>query len=97
MNGLFSKKFLKSIGVEIDDDTYVTLSEQYEQTLDNRVLKEIAEALDERQLKEFQTLKQASSEERERWLIENVPELDEIIEDEIAILLGEIAENNTNP
>lgn len=96
MNGLLSKKFLNSIGVELDDKAYAALSEHYEQTLNDRVFKEIVEELTEQQLKELQTLKQASSEELEKWLVNNVPQLDEIVEDEIAILLGEIAENSSN-
>jgi hypothetical protein len=28
------------------------------------------------------------------WLVENVPDLSEIIQDEVAILLGEIVENS---
>jgi hypothetical protein len=94
MDGLLNKKFLEDIGVTLDDQTYAALSQHYEETLNDRVISEIVDELDERQLEELNNLKGGSTDILQQWLQENVPQLDEIIEDEIAILLGEIAENS---
>jgi succinate dehydrogenase flavin-adding protein (antitoxin of CptAB toxin-antitoxin module) len=89
-----NKEFLESIGVHLDDETQKALSEHYDTTLSDRVTTEIVEELGDEQLRELQMLKDASDEELQAWLVTNVPELNEIIEDEVAILLGEIAENS---
>lgn len=94
MDGLLNKKFLDDIGVTLDDQTYAALSQHYEETLNDRVINEIVDELDERQLEELSSLKGGSTGILQQWLQENVPQLDEIIEDEIAILFGEIAENS---
>jgi hypothetical protein len=94
MDGLLNKKFLEDIGVTLDDQTYAALSQHYEETLNDRVISEIVDELDERQLEELNNLKGGSTDILQQWLQETVPQLDEIIEDEIAILLGEIAENS---
>lgn len=91
MSGLLNKKFLQSIGVSIEDHVFEALSEHYEETLTERVISEIVDELDEAQLKQLHELKAADPETLNQWLASTVPELDEIVEDEIAILLGEIA------
>ncbi len=94
MNGLLNKQFLQDIGVTLDDQTYETLSQHYEETLNERVITEIIDELDEKQLQELHSLTSQDAGALNQWLAANVPKLDEIIEDEIAILLGEIAESS---
>lgn len=94
MDELLSKQFLKDIGLSLDDQTYGALSEHYEQTLSDRVISEIVNELNEAQLLELQSLKNTEPGVLQNWLVVNVPQLSEIIEDEIAILLGEIAESS---
>jgi len=94
MNGLLNKQFLQDIGVTLDDQTYETLSERYEETLNERVIIEIVDELDEKQLEELHSLTSQDDAALNQWLVANVPKLDEIIEDEIAILLGEITESS---
>lgn len=94
MNELLSRAFLESIGVNIDDEKFAALSQHYEDTLNERVINEIVEELDENQLGELTTYRDGDTESLQQWLVVNVPKLDEIIEDEIAILLGEIAESS---
>lgn len=93
MPALLNKDFLSRIGVEIDDITYDLLSDHYEHTLNERVMGEIVNYLDEAQLTELDRIKNADDETVRNWLTIHVPELDEIIEDEVAILLGEIADS----
>ena len=55
----------------------------------------IAELSDE-QVDELAALRGGTDEELAAWLKQNVPDLKEIIEDETAILLGELAEHGDN-
>ena len=91
-DALLNKQFLSDIGVAIDDQTYEALSEHYADTLHERVIAEITNELDEQALIELETLKDASPDQLQQWLQANVPQLDEIVQDEMAILLGEMAE-----
>lgn len=94
MDGLLSRKFLDDIGVKLDEQTYQALSEHYEETLNERVISEIVDELNEGQLKELEALKAADEGLLQEWLAVNVPQLNEIIEDEITVLLGELAESS---
>ena len=79
---------LASVAKQADD-------EQYEAELDNRIVNEIVDELDTEQLRELTRFKDNGDDAGlQRWLIENVPDLDKIVEEEMAILLGEIAENS---
>jgi len=93
MDGLLSKQFLSDIGLVLDEHTYRALSEHYEETLDERIIDAIAEELDDHQLEELSQLKTADEQSLQEWLVRNVPYLDEVIEGEVAILMGDIAEN----
>ena len=89
------RQLLADIGISLDDAAYVQFTEQYEAELDNRIVNEIVDELDTEQLRELTRFKDNSDDAGlQRWLIENVPDLDKIVEEEMAILLGEIAENS---
>lgn len=96
MDGLLNKQFLSDIGVILDEQTYKALSEHYEETLNNRIIEAITEELDEHQLEELSSLKNADEQSLQEWLATNVPRLDEIVEGEVAVLMGDIAENADN-
>jgi len=96
MDELLNKQFLNDIGVKLDDQTYAALSEHYEDTLNTRIIESITEELDEHQLEELSGLKDDGIQSLQSWLAVNVPQLGEIIEGEIAILMGDIAENADN-
>lgn len=93
MDGLLNKQFLSDIGVVLDDQTYKALSEHYEETLNNRIIEAITDDLDEHQLEELSRLKNTDEQSLQAWLATNVPQLDEIIEGEVAVLMGDIAES----
>lgn len=94
MNVLLDKAFLNEIGVILDDEAYASFSEHYEDHLRERVVDEITSELNEAQLAELHAFEKKSDEELQAWLKTNVPQLKEIIEDEVAILLGDIAEDS---
>ena len=92
---VITRQLLADIGISLDDAAYVQFTEQYEAELDNRIVNEIGDELDTEQLRELTRFKDNSDDAGlQRWLIENVPDLDKIVEEEMAILLGEIAENS---
>ena len=92
---VITRQLLADIGISLDDAAYVQFTEQYEAELDNRIVNEIVDGLDTEQLRELTRFKDNSDDAGlQRWLIENVPDLDKIVEEEMAILLGEIAENS---
>lgn len=93
---ILTKKFLAQIGIHLDDESIAQLSEQAEEKLYRRVLDEIIELSDSAQLEELKKLEEMDDESAQAWLQANVEDFDEIVEDEIAILLGEIAENADN-
>ena len=94
MNGLFSKEFLASLGISLDDSTYTLFDNHVEQTLNERVIESMADELTDEQLVELGQLDMSDHAILQNWLVANVAELNAIIEDEVAILLGEIAENS---
>lgn len=94
MDVLLNKEFLNELGVTLDESAYATFSEHYEGHLRERVVDEITSELNETQLTELHSFDTKSDEELQAWLKANVPQLKEIIEDEVAILLGDIAEDS---
>ena len=91
---LLTRDFLLEIGLELDDETFAALAEHTETTLHERVIKEIVEELDPEQAEELTALQNSDDETLQQWLVDNVPDLQDIIADEVDILLGEIAENS---
>ena len=92
---VITRQLLADIGISLDDAAYVQFTEQYEAELDNRIVNEIVDELDTEQLRELTRFKDSGDDAGlQQWLIDNVPDLDKIVEEEMAILLGEIAENS---
>ena len=75
-------------------DEVTTLVDHLNETLEERVGAEIAESLDDNQLAELLQVQDSNdAKAMEQWYTKNVTELEEIVADEKAILLGELAEN----
>lgn len=91
---LLTKEFLSSIGVELDEQSYQLLAEHFESTLQERIINEIVEELTPEQAEELARMHQAGDEKVYPWLVQNVPDLGDIVADEVDILLGEIAEDS---
>jgi len=88
-----TKEFLESIGVQLDDATYQAFAEHFDETLSSRVIDSIINNLDDEQLEQFAAMRDSSEDELWQWVQANVPELSEIIQDEVDILLGDLAES----
>ena len=87
------KQFLTNLGVNLTDDELTVLAEHIESTLSERVINEVVLLLDDDQAAELASLKGADSSMIEAWLDQNVTDLKEIIEDEVDIMLSELAES----
>ena len=94
MNQTITKELLDSVGIATTPATLQPLLDELNEMLEERVGTEIAQSLDDDQLKTLIALQQAGDEaDTQRWLGNNVPELQEIVQDEIDIILDEVAQN----
>ena len=90
--------------ITLDDLTKIGIAKSPEETdallthlneqLEERVGTEIVESLEDEKLDEYLALEESGTDEEVgSWLLENVSELPQMVQDEIDILLGELAEN----
>jgi len=91
---LLTPTLLENLGINLSEEHYQALAEHFETTLNERVINEIVLELSPEQAEQLATLQQAGDEEVLAWLKTNVPDMAEIVTDEVDILLGEIAENS---
>ena len=91
---ILSKQLIQDLGIELSEQDYISLAEHFETTLQERVINEITMELSPEQAEELATMQNASDEDLLAWLQANVPDLAEIVSDEVDILLGELAENS---
>lgn len=88
---------LQSVGIELSDEQEAqALIDHITDTINERIGEEVIEQLDDNQLEELVTLQSdgATGEEIDAFIRQNVPEYDEIIEDNVAIVLGELVKNS---
>lgn len=93
---IVTKAQLNSIGINLPEDQMQALIQHVEDTINSQIGEEIVESLDDEQLKELVQMQDndVPAEEIDTWIRERVPEYDEIIEDNVAIVLGELADNS---
>ena len=91
---ILSKQFLEDLGIELGEQDFVSLAEHFETTLQERVINEITMEISPEQAQELAAMQSASEADLLAWLQANVPDLAEIVSDEVDILLGELAENS---
>lgn len=93
---IVAKAQLNSIGINLPEDQMQALIQHVEDTINSQIGEEIVESLDDDQLKELVQMQDndAPAEEIDAWIRARVPEYDEIIEDNVAIVLGELADNS---
>lgn len=90
-----TKEQLASIGVNLPDEQIAALIQHIEDSASNLIVEEVLESLTVEQLKELESLQEsgASDEQINNWFRSTIPEYDNIIEDNVTIILGELAEN----
>lgn len=93
---IVTKAQLNSIGINLPEDQMQALIQHVEDTINSQIGEEIVESLDDEQLKELVQMQDndVPAEEIDAWIRERVPEYDEIIEDNVTIVLGELVENS---
>lgn len=85
---------LETLGIDLTGEDVDALLDDLNETLQERVGTEIAQSLKEEQLKELVELQESATEsEIGTWLEKNVPDLQQIVQNEIDILIGEIVED----
>src|SRR5688500_368795 len=95
MQEYITEDSLKKLGINLEGQDVASLLAHLNETLEERVGAEITDALEDDQLQVLVDLQEkASDEEVGAWLQANVPEFEQIVQDEIDIILGELAENN---
>lgn len=93
---MITKAQLNSVGINLPDDQAQALIQHVEETVNERISEEIVDSLDDTQLAELVALQDGDvpAEQLEAWIRERVPEYDEIVEDNVTIVLGELVENS---
>ena len=89
-----TQDFLNSIGVEMDDATFQAFSEHFDNTLHDRVIENIIHTLDEEQLRQLAELRQANSDQVWPWLQANVPNLNNIVRQEVDTALADVVRSS---
>lgn len=85
---------LQSFGVQVDDATAASLLEHLNDTVEERIGAEITESLSDEQLKELLDLQEAGTEDQVgEWIAQHVPDYAQIVQDNIDITVGEVAQN----
>lgn len=96
MDQYITKESLDAFGISLGDQDEESLLDHLNETLQERIGIEVATMLDDDKLKEL-LIQQETADDAAigDWLMKNVPELPQIVQDEIDILLGEIADNTS--
>lgn len=85
---------LETLGIDLTGEDVDALLDDLNETLQERVGTEIAQSLSEGKLKELVELQETATEtEIGDWLQKNIPDLQQIIQNEIDILIAEIVED----
>lgn len=85
---------LETLGIDLTGEDVDALLDDLNETLQERVGTEITQSLSEDKLKELVELQDSATEAQiGDWLQKNVPELQQIIQNEIDILIAEIVED----
>lgn len=95
MDQYITKETLDAFGISLEEHDESSLLEHLNDTLRERIGTEIAALLDDAKLEELLTLQESPDGDAKTgdWLAQNVPELPQIVQDEIDILMGELADN----
>lgn len=91
---VITKEYLNSLDINLDDQTFQAFSDHFDETLLDRIIDDILDSLDDPQVQELLHLRQTNSDQLWQWLQTNVPDLNSIIQNEVTILIGDVAENS---
>jgi len=92
MSGL-TKEFLEQMGIELDQPMFDELSQHFDTTLYNNVTRRITKTLDAEKAQELSALNQSDKAQVWDWILNNVPDLEYIIQEEVYMLIGDVIEH----
>ena len=94
MQDYITKDSLLALGINLDDKDVDSLIAHLNDTVEERIGTEITEALDDAQLEELVALQDAATDEEIGiWIATHVPDYEQIVQDNIDIVIGELAES----
>ena len=92
MSKCYTQQDLDAASIIVAEDEVQAQLAQANQTLAERIGAEITDSLTDEEIDEMVDVQEAGDAAAlQAWLIANVPELGEIVQDEVDILLGELA------
>jgi hypothetical protein len=95
MEPLITPALLASTGINIPEDQVDDYLEHMNDQLAERIGESIIESLDEETVEKLAEMQEsATDEELNTWMQANIPQLSDIIQQEIEIILGDAAENS---
>ena len=95
MQSYITKQQLIDLGINLDDQDIDSLLTHLNETVEERVGADIAASLSYDQLKELLELQEtASDEDMGKWIASRVGDHEQIVQDTIDIVLGELAEGS---
>ncbi len=93
MQDYITKDSLLALGITLDASNADSLIDHLNETVEERIGAEITESLTDDQLTELVTLQEsASDEELGKWIAAHVPDYQAIVQDNIDIVIGELAD-----
>lgn len=97
MENIITLELLKSTGITVPEEQLSPLLDYMNGVLEDRIGEAVVENLNDDELEELVALQESGDDEQVQiWLDANIPDLAEIIEDEVTILLGEAAQHHTD-
>lgn len=92
MSKNIDKETLKALGITFSEEKEATILEALQTVLEERVGEAVAEVLEDDKLADLAKLAEAGDQEVIRkWVIDNVPDYQQIVNDEYDIMLGQLA------
>lgn len=94
MQDYITKDALLALGINLEDQDVDSLLTHLNETIEERIGAEITDSLDDAQLEELLKLQETGSEEEVgKWIAAHVEDYEQIVQDNIDIVVGEMAEN----
>lgn len=94
MQEYITKDTLLTLGIDLSGHDLDSLISHLNDTVEERIGAEITESLSDTELEELVTLQEAASEQEiGAWVAKHVPDFQQIVQDNIDIVIGELADS----
>ena len=88
-----TREDLTTLGIELPEEQVAEFLQHANDTLAERIGAEITESLTDEEIEQMIEVQESGDDKAlQAWLIEHVPELKEIVQDEVDIFVAEIAQ-----